>query len=321
MTSECDSRITEGRTSDVGGAPAARRGRSGRTAGAPRGRCRRAVARPARRPRRGRGRGSAGDGRRPSSVRGLDEDVGPLHGVASAGVADDDRLPAAVRTVTARPGRRGPVVIPFSSTSRRSAATPLARSTSAAERDGARAPGRRRRAACRRRSARRSRCARPDLAGTVTGLDHEAAGSVVAVDEELPGAHPPEVVHGHDRRGPGRRRRPRRARRRGVWRACRCTMSAGWRSRCAREVLGDRRVVVVALVGPVDPRRGDHPAHREPGVVDARSQLVQRAALAVEAAGEDAHVVAPVAQALGQALRLQRARHSRSSGGSGRRRG
>ena len=92
---------------------------------------------------------------------------------------------------------------PFSSTARRPGATPLAASTRAADgRRGQHQVGRGQQG-----GQGLAAVAAPvlvHLAGAHAGLDHQRARSHLAVDQELAGAHPPEVVHGHHHPGPGR---------------------------------------------------------------------------------------------------------------------
>ena len=92
---------------------------------------------------------------------------------------------------------------PFSSTSSRSGATPLAASTARPMPRGQHQVGRRAagwRSAAARAAARRTSTSQAHTPASTT----RRARPQVAVDEELAGAEPPEVVHGDDDPGPGR---------------------------------------------------------------------------------------------------------------------
>ncbi len=181
---------------------------------------------------------------------------------AASGVADAAPSPARRRRAGPRSGR------PFSSTSSRPGATPLAASTASGRLPTGPAPGR---PAASRRASSGGPCgatARVDLARrTSPASTTRLARALVAVDEELAGAEPPEVVHGHHDPGPGERGRRAAARRRATagrgGARCRAAASSTW----AAEALGDRRVV--QLRSSDQPIHGErhHPAHRHAGLV------------------------------------------------------
>ena len=143
-----------------------------------------------------------------------------------------------------------------------------------------------------------------DLAGAAAGLGDERAGPVVAVDQELPAAEPPEVVHRHDDPAAGRlrgRQEARTQRLEGVE-----VHDVGPDDlEVGPEPRRDLGVQPVALVGPSDPGRGHDPMDREPGVVDL-VPLLERRTL-TQPAGEDRDVVAPAAETLRHPLGLERA--------------
>src|SRR5262249_34265324 len=144
-----------------------------------------------------------------------------------------------------------------------------------------------------------------DLAFAGAGVDHDTAGLVVAVDEELPCADPPEVVHGDDDPRPcrpGRRQQP------GADRLERMEVdNVGTHTPHVLGEVGSDSLVVVAIeVVPPDPRPRRDPSDLHAGLF----HLTPRGrwgSLRVEAAGVDAHVVPTRAQPSRHSLRGQRA--------------
>ncbi len=140
------------------------------------------------------------------------------------------------------------------------------------------------------------------LAGAGSSLDHQRARPHPGVHQELAGAQPPEVVHGHHHPGPGRPGRRDQPGAQGLQRV-EVDHVGGRRPQVGPEVLGDRRIVPVVLVVPTDEGRGGDPVHGQTGLVG----LVPGAqGLPIaQPAGVDRGLVAPGGQPPSQPLGLE----------------
>ena len=219
-------------------------------------------------------------GAAPEVVDGVEQHVGALHRVAAARVADDDGLARRAR------GRRSvdgadlhPVLVDLQPVRAPRRWRPAPRPPTATAPARGR-PGRGARPAGRRGPRGGSR---PASHAQAPARDHERAGPVVPVDEELAGAHPPEVVHRHDRRRPRRLGHLDQAGAEGLQRVEVDDVGRVLRAGAAANRSATAGVVVVERIGPAHPRRGHHPAHRQPDLVDLVPGL-QRRPVGVEVA-------------------------------------